>query len=408
MSDTPLHDGAMPIEHDALALDALVDSGWDLEHVPPALRVRAEHIARLMNAVGNVKVREDRILVDIAFVRAMRAAERPAADAASLHPADQEAIDAWMLSGFDASRVPSSLRTRVRRHELIANLLAGVVPSASAPDAIINRALQAVADADATRRGRLRVAPERGRRLPRIRINDLVSVAAMLLIGAAVAIPILSSTRAHVRQSLCQANLGSTALAVASYAADHRDAYPVANAGFQGGTWWNVGKDRNGSNSANLFSLVTAGYAELKDLACPGNPQAVTEADQTSGFDWRQIEQVSYSYRLIPAGAPPRVHDDPRAVILADRSPVVLMAIRGMPVDPESNSPNHSGRGQHLLKSDGSTQWTRSPVLESTGDNIWLPRSIENKIRALQGRPRIEPLLGNELPVTPMDVFLGP
>lgn len=408
MSNTPPHHAAMPTQSDALAIDALVEAGWDLERVPPTLRERAARITRLMNAVGSVKVRPDRVLVDLAFVRAMRAAEQSSSDTASLHPADQEAIDAWMLSGFDASRVPSSLRARVRKHEALGSLIAGVVPPRTAPDALIDRTLRAVAEADSGRLSRLRIAPERARRFPRVRINDLVSVAAMLLIGAAVAIPVVSSTRAHVRQSLCQANLGSTALAMASYAADNRDVFPVANAGFQGGTWWNVGKDRNASNSANLFSLVAAGYAELKDLACPGNPQAATESDQTSGFDWRQIEQVSYSYRLVPAGAPPRAHDDPQGVILADRSPVVLMAIRGMPVDPESNSPNHTNRGQHLLKSDGSTHWTRSPVLEDNGDNIWLPRSIENKLRALQGRPRIEPIRGNELPSTPMDVFLGP
>ncbi len=408
MSEQPLHDGAVPTERDQEAIDAIVNAGWDIDLVTSDLRPRAERLLALLGLVQDAGARTDRVLVDVAFLRAMRQAESSPDDAISLHPSDEEAIDAWMLSGFDVARVPNSLRTRVRQHEAIGALIAGVVPRNTDRNQLVDRTMHAVASIESFRSERMRVAPERGFRIPRIRLNDLVSLAAMLLIGTAVALPIMSSTRAHMRQTLCQANLGSTALAMASYAAANRDSLPVANAGFQGGTWWNVGKDRNASNSANLFSLVASGYADLRDLACPGNPKAVTEAHETLGFDWRQLEQVSYSYRLIPAGTAPRVHDDPHAVILADRSPVVLMAARGLAVRPEDNSPNHSGRGQHLLKSDGSTEWTRSPVLTETGDNIWLPRVIENKIRSVQGRPTIDPIQGNELPTTPLDVFLGP
>lgn len=408
MSEHPHQGGAVPSEPDQRALDALVDAGWDIGVVAPELKDRAEHVLGLLAALREVGHRADRVLVDVAFLKAMRQTDAPAEEAGMLHPADEEAIDAWMLSGFDAARVPSSLRSRVRQHEAISSLIAGTVPQGSDRGILVDRTMQAVESVQHARTERMRIAPDRGFRGRRIRFNDLVSLAAMLLIGTAVALPIMSSTRAHMRQTLCQANLGSTALALASYAAANRDSLPVANAGFQGGTWWNVGKDRNASNSANLFSLVAEGYADLKDLACPGNPKAVTEAHETLGFDWRQLEQVSYSYRLIPAGTVPRVHDDPQAVILADRSPVVLMAAQGLSVRPEDNSPNHGGRGQHLLFGDGSAQWAKSPVLEDTGDNIWLPRIIENKIRSMQGRPTIEPIQGNELPTTPMDVFLGP
>lgn len=408
MSDTHSHDGVLPSEPDRLAIDALIEAGWESDRVEAAFRTRAARIAQTLGLLSSSKVRSDRILVDVAFARAMRARGHADSSIPMLHPADQEAMDAWVIAGYDSLRVPGSLRARVLQHERIGRLLAGSAPADGGTSALIERTLLAVQGAEAQRVGRLRVGSDIALRRGRLRIHDLVTVAAMLLIGVAVAIPVMSSTRAHVQQTLCQANLGSTALAFASYAADHRDALPISSAGFGGGSWWDVGKGRDRSNSANLFSLVSAGYVDLRDLSCPGNPEAPTEAGQTSGFDWRRLEQVSYSYRLIPAGSTPKAHDDPRAVILADRSPVVLMAVRGQPVHPEANSPNHDDRGQHLLRGDGSSSWTKSPVLAETADNIWLPRSIEDRIRAIRGRPTIEPIRGNELPSNALDVFLGP
>ncbi|MBX3316905.1 MAG: hypothetical protein KF902_08605 [Phycisphaeraceae bacterium] len=408
MSDTHSHDGVLPSEPDRLAIDALVDAGWDPDRVDPVLRTRAARIAQALGLLSNSKVRSDNILADIAFARAMRMNGHADASVPTLHPADQEAMDAWVIAGYDTSRVPASLRSRVFQHEKIGRLLIDSAPVGTNASSLVERTLLALEGAEAQRVGRLRVGSDIAPRRGRLRINDLVTVAAMLLIGAAVAIPVMSSTRAHMQQTICQANLGSTALAFSSYAADNRDALPIANAGFGGGSWWDVGKGRDRSNSANLFSLVAAGYVDLRDLSCPGNPEAPTETGQTSGFDWRRLEQVSYSYRLIPAGAAPRVHDDPRSVILADRSPVVLMAVRGQPVHPEANSPNHDDRGQHLLRGDGSATWAKSPVLAETADNIWLPRSIEDRIRAIRGRSTIEPIRGNELPSHALDVFLGP
>jgi hypothetical protein len=403
----------LPTPADRDAIDALVNEAMCADRVEPSLRPRAAGVSRLLGMLGAVRVREDRLLVDIAMARALRAQPDAPGREPCLVPADEEALDAWMLAGYDSARVPSSLRDRAQKHERIARLLA--TPTTANASNLVERTLFAVDRAEAAKSDRFRVAPERARRGLRVRINDLVSVAAMLLIGAAVAIPILANTRAYARQTLCQANLGSTAVALASYAAANRDSLPVSTAGLGSGTWWNVGSTSSPSNSANLFTLYRNGYVGLQDLACPGNPQATIDPSQTSGFDWRRLEQVSYSYQIIPNSGIPTIHENPSRVVLADRSPVILLAIRGQPIDPHAKSPNHAERGQHILRGDGSTEWLRSPVLESTGDNIWLPLAIENRIRQLQGHSRgssgsakVDPIKGNERPATPDDVFLGP
>jgi hypothetical protein len=94
-------------------------------------------------------------------------------------------------------------------------------------------------------------------------------------------------------------------------------------------------------------------------------------------------------------------------VVSADRSPVVLRAVRGQLMDPFANSPNHQGAGQHVLYNDGSAGWLRMPVLEA-GDNIWLPRAVEIRLEQMTGRGPIQPLSGTEIPGGADDVFLGP
>ena len=407
----PAH-GPLPTPADRDAIDALIESAMDPTRVAPVHRERAGVVAKLLSVL-NARVRNDRLLVDIALARALRAEAAPTGVEPSLIPADEEALDAWMLAGYDANRVPTSLKERARRHEAIARMIT-TAPAAASASSLVDRTLASVARAEADRSDRLRIAPERVRSAPRFRIHDLVSVAAMLLIGAAVALPILAKTRAYARQTLCQANLGSTAVAMASYAASNRDALPMSTAGLGGGTWWNVGSESTPSNSSNLYTLFRNGYVGLDDLACPGNPEAAVDPAETAGFDWRRIEQVSYSYQVYPRSGVPTIHENPSRVVLADRSPVILLAIRRQQIDPVADSPNHNGRGQHILRGDGSTEWLTSPVLEDSGDNIWLPLAVENRIRQIESErrgakaPKVEPIKGNERPETPHDVFLGP
>jgi hypothetical protein len=420
LSDSPGPEGRLR-EADLRGLEALIDASWDLSRVPAGVRDDAGRVAAFLGVLDgwiNPDTRASdqaslRTLVDVTMVRAARAADRAQAREWALSPDDQEAMDAWVLAGFDTSRVPSSLRARAQHHEGVRELVTSAPAwSAAERDALIDRTARAVRGAGVTLR--FENAPAgRGWNW-----RDLVSVAAVVLIGASVVWPVASAVRQSALQTACLSNLGSVAGAVGAYSGDYAGSLPVAAASMGGLPWWSVDASRPVANSANLFTLARTGYTNLRALACGGNSSACRDETRPGAWDWRSLGEVSYSYQIMFAAdrpawepAPARLDADrnPAAtVIMADRSPVVLRAVRHEWIYPFENSPNHGGRGQQVLFNDGSAVWAESPVVN--GDNIWLPRFIEDLIRRVQlGNPwpRQQPLEGTELPQG-RDIFLGP
>lgn len=392
---------------DAAACDALIQAGFDGSRVPPSVERR--RILRLLSLLGLLRAGSaaDPALVDVTLARVLKARgiESGLGQEQMLSGDDQEALDALVMAGFDASRVPASLRDRARKQEALFSALNMPSLNLGSGD-LIERTLAHVQDhIDGVENG-MKIEVARPRRGSGIKLADLVSVAAVVLVGVGVLFPVLTSMREQSRRVLCKSNLGATAQGMSTYAGANRDSLPVSTASLApGGTWWDVGKAPT-SNSANLYTLARAGYVPLANLACPGNPAAPTARIQPGAQDWRRLEEVSYSYQIMfgPQRSGWRGGGEP-AVVLADRSPVVLAAFRGEAIDPCSNAPNHGGEGQHMLRTDGSVSWATSPVL-ANGDNIWLPRSVEIRLRQLTGKG--PPLTGNEMPGGADDTFLGP
>ncbi|HYE02850.1 MAG TPA: hypothetical protein VD963_06410, partial [Phycisphaerales bacterium] len=233
------------------------------------------------------------------------------------------------------------------------------------------------------------------------------SVAALALVGGAAVWPMLAGAREQARTLACQTNMATAGLAFSSYAGENRDSLPMASASLAGSRWWEVGSSRERSNSANLFTLVRTGHASLADLACHGNACACTCPTKAGDFDWKSIKDVSYSYQNLYSRFRPRWTEGARSVVMIDRSPVILRAIRGEAINPVENSPNHRGRGQNALLGDGSTLFLNTPVLPD-GDNVWLPRGLEGVISRLSEPVRAQPLRGTEAPAAPGDAFLVP
>lgn len=390
---------------DAEALDALAQAGFDPGRVDAAHRPGAEAAAKLLGLLSRGGHLSDRTLGDVAFARATRGAPAaPAAGSPFLCSQDDDALAAWVTHGFDAARVPTPLRSRADRHETLAAMISRG-PVLDAPALSLADGAMARIQAEMERqRGALSFeAAARGRRT--FQLADLMSVAAVLLIGAAVIWPVMGAVREQNRRGVCTANLAGTASAMASYASSNRDSLPVATASMGDRPWWDVGSGH--ANSANLFTLVRDGYTTLSNLACPGNPNARRgECDRTAR-DWRTLEEVSYSMQLV-YGPQRRSWDasNPQPV-LADRSPVVLQAMRGELINPFSNAPNHQFRGQCVLYTDGTVRWYLSPILPN-GDNIWLPRVIENHIEEVGRELPPGSLSGRELPDGADDTVLGP
>jgi len=376
---------------DAAAIDALVAAGFRLELVHPDHRERAERALLLLAHLDGEPSDDTAALVDLAYLRIMRASE-PEPELCS---ADADALDAWMLANHDASRVPSSLRDRARRHAELAELVSSGGPAPS--DSLVERTLAGVQSSiDDEEESRRLIIPR-----VRFRMADLISLAAVVLIAVSVLWPVANEVRFQSGKTLCNANMASLGGAMGSYAFDNRNAMPVVSDATSG-TWWDVGRPR--SNSANLYTLVREGYSALADTACPGNPNARTKGEDADR-DWHSLDEVSYSYQIMAGPHRPRWNGG-RVLVLSDASPVVRAAIKRRPIDPWAGSNNHAGRGQHGLWNDGSATWLSSAELPD-GDNIWLPRQIEQAIARFQGR-RIDPIEGTETPAAIDDSFLGP
>jgi hypothetical protein len=273
-------------------------------------------------------------------------------------------------------------------------------------DQLVKAAMERIAGESNRQSQRMRIhEPVAGRRT--FRLTDLGAVAAMLLVVVSVAWPALSSVRQRAQQAACFGGLGGIASAMSSYGQDNRSSLPMASASLAGNTWWNVGKPEQ-SNSANLFTLARTGYTKAQMMSCSGNPSA-RECHFTDGCqDWSCLDQVSYSFQNLFARKRPTFDSSSRFVVLADKNPCVLRAARGERVIYiNENSPNHAGKGQNVLLSDGHAVWLETPVFER--DNIWLPKTVEDLIAKAQGKQsQAGPLKGVEEPVSEHDAFVCP
>lgn len=393
--------------NDAAAVDALIAVGWRGVQDDRGARVQA--LLALIDA-GPLLDAEDRgTLIDVTMARVLRtgAVSEPAPSLA-LSPDDEEALDAWVLAGFDAARAPGSLRGRLASHQALMNAVTAVAPSDSRA-ALVDKTVARVEDWRRRESTSLAFEPVPSSR--RIQWRELVSVAAMVMIGTSVVWPMFSAARHAAQRAACLGQFSTVAAAMGAYAGDWRGSMPVAVTEMAGLPWWAVQPGKPVANSANLFTLPRTGYAKLQDLACGGNSTACRKKETPpNAWDWSSLDEVSYSYQIMFTSERPGWSAEPRArmAVLTDRSPVVLRAVRGEWIYPLENSPNHGGRGQNILFTDGSAEWHRSPVVGQ--DNIWLPAFIEAAIRqALQSDEwvRQQPLRGIELPQG-HDVFVGP
>lgn len=384
---------------DSAAVDAFMGDG-------SADADRVAHVRTLLSLLGHGGVLKDRdSRIDTVIAAVLRSSRATRSSEVELHPQDEEAIEALIGESFDVNEVPSSLRDRANRIDALLNTLNTPVPREHDRTARVNSVMNQVSVARVIKFPKAH--PAESKRAG-AKLADMVSIAAVLLIGFSLLWPVFSTARGYSRQERCTANLGNVAQALDAYESDHRGALPRATASF-GGRWWDVGEVRR-SNSANLVVLPRAGYTTLENLACPGNPGACAEARVVEVGDWQRLDEVSYSYRLLDANsvAPTK---DPMTIVMADASPVVRRARAGLPVFPLENSANHDGAAQIALRMDGSAIRLSTPLYR--GDNIWLPAYIEAALKQIAGQVRQGVMQGNieirgdEIPADG-DIMLAP
>lgn len=376
---------------DREALDWLMERGVGAEGAPADLAPRVERIEAILTSAGSVDIEPGDELA-----HAVLAAVASQSGRLDLGEADQDALDALVMAQMDSARVPGALRERAEKLSALGALLEQETPAHD--PALTDRVMAAVESCTVSQDIERPVLARIGGR-----VADLVSIAAVLLIGASVVWPVMTTYRDNAIRQSNQANLAVAGIGFGSYAADYQGALPRVEDREAQQKWWRVQSSEPTSNAANLFALARLQYTPEAALQSPGNPDAPRTPLPAGAMDWESIDQVSYSYAL-PVG-PRDMHAGP-VVVLADRSPVVRAILADRPVGLSENSPNHGGRGQHMLQGDGSVLWTTEPYT-AYGDHIYLPRGIERQIHEARRklRMRIERL---PAPSDRADVFLGP
>ncbi|MBC7834447.1 MAG: hypothetical protein H7Y88_05015 [Phycisphaerales bacterium] len=405
--------GTTLAQADAAALDALIESNWNLAQVGVLHRERAAQILAVLGSLDAPGVSVDAALEDMTMLRVTGVVgafgHGGSTDAPELSRSDAKALDALVHTGYVPG--PGGSERASRYASLLALLDTPMtMPSASVGMGdLVTRTLGRVQSHVEKQADRFSIASEAERSSRRgFRMADLLSVAAMLAFGTIAIWPMLTAAKERSRRMACENTMATAGIAFGTYSGDNRDSMPLASSCEAGSQWWNVGQSPEQSNSANLFTLIRTGHAKVEDLACNGNPSACRCITNATGFDWKKLSDVSYSYQNMytPAARRPRWSDDNRSVAMIDRSPVILKAIRRELINPMDNSPNHGGLGQNALLTDGSTNWMRNPVLEN-GDNVWLPRQLEQVLNRIRSKPTAQPLRGTEAPDLG-DAFLVP
>jgi hypothetical protein len=95
------------------------------------------------------------------------------------------------------------------------------------------------------------------------------------------------------------------------------------------------------------------------------------------GDDFPAHPNISYD-SLNLAGANPNLRPPTALAYISDANPLFVGARFNAGVDPtRTNSPAHRGKGQTVLRLDGSAAFVATPVYAANGDNLWTISNVQ-------------------------------
>ena len=324
-----------------------------------------------------------------------------------LAPEDGHAIDALIESRAMGPRLASSLARPPVEPDRAASAawwmsLIDEWPADEAPDHLVRGTLQRLRRHHSTDLDVVRLrGHQRGLDMP-VRMREIMAVAAMLIVGVSLALPILARTRHEAMRVACRAQLATVGKAFAQYAGDYLGTMPRRSV-VPNSSWYHVGWTLSDSkpvrsNSANLYLLARYHYVEPSTLACPAKDR-LDQVMTAEMRDWQTMADVSYSYHNQFAARASRLEREPHMAILADKNPRFVVHngtnFAHLTALPESTaSLTHHSRGQNVLFADGGVRWCTTSIMPN-GDNIWLAEGVDV-------------YKGTEIPSRDDDAFLVP
>ena len=239
---------------------------------------------------------------------------------------------------------------------------------------------------------------------------QVAAVAAILLFLVGVTVPALSMVREKGRQNTCRTRLGHVFDGMTQYISDFGRAPSVETV--SGAPWYKVGDQgsQNHSNTRVVYLLTKQGYVSPENFLCPSRKtkrQLDLAALRSQALqDFLSRDYIDFSFRIACQDTHSQMPG--HRVLMADMNPLSErfpsdyskpLVIR---LDNDillSNSANHGGRGQNVLKNDGSVAFTRNRFAGSgSKDDIFI----------LQNMTLGTEIKGCEVPDCVSDAFLAP
>jgi hypothetical protein len=210
-------------------------------------------------------------------------------------------------------------------------------------------------------------------RISRYRLAQIAAIAAVFLAISGIGFPVFSNLRQSSWKTACLSNFGRLGQAITRYAGDHDGQLPSVPMA-AGSPWYKIGEQgsENQSNTRHLWILIQQDYATPEDFVCPGHRQSQAACGDSGVFsrlnDFPCHRNISYSYQLLCGKN--NLDTSGNSLLLADRNPLFenictcckptdQTRLEGFQVrlDPQllaQMSSNHRGRGQNILRRDGS------------------------------------------------------
>ena len=199
---------------------------------------------------------------------------------------DRQVLDALMDNGFDIEALePLSESDRARARRLLT--LFGLMhdyPVDDPEDVLIDATLAGIDRFEREREQRLHFDQTPAEELSggrRIAIPNLITVAAIVLIGVSIMWPVMSNLRRQSYELKQQNNLRYVMNAVDNYASDYGGIIPVARAGFS--------DVRSLADTINMTPMVAQDYVRLTE---PGTDRHIGTPDDPTA--WMQNNLVLF------------------------------------------------------------------------------------------------------------------
>jgi len=208
-------------------------------------------------------------------------------------------------------------------------------------------------------------------------VTDALVAAGLLVVGAALLLPVIAKSRYLAQLAACQNNLRQLGTALHEYSELHGGQFPQVPA--QGklavaGMYAPILKEHELIPESRI--VLCPGSSLAHDLADSGEPFEVYSCRELESANGRRCERLrnslggSYAYTIgfVSDGVYHSTRNQGRGhfPILADAPAAIAAAMQ---------SPNHGGRGQNVLFEDMHVRFVRGCTAEDCDDHIFLNRN---------------------------------